>query len=665
DNLRPTGLSRTYPNLLTIEGVMGQEHFPTSSHNTGLPFTRALAGMMDYTPRSKANSGKTTTSHQLALPIIYFSPLTYMYWYSNPSHLEGRDELEMWRDLPTCWNESSFLSGSPRDHASVIRRCDDTWYFAFLNGVYANNMELPLSFLEAGIDYKMLMINDGENGSTAMSTYLVDSSYTISESVLGKGGITIRFEPLEGSNVSGISFYPPRISLKNKIIVNEDTSCIRSIIFKNRATSMSYNAHHLPDIVSFDMKSGSISLEPSNEDVGEFNLNISFSENDSLIGWYNTSLTIRNVNDPPILGGLPVYIVVKSGTVFNLIPTFFDIDPTDDIPAWNIETDSDFITIDAENGHITGRPDQFIWGVYECRVSVNDGRGGSSSHDLIIFVETDGVMLFISTRINVLTILEDYLFLLDMDAWMTDGRPVNLTWTMETDCTFINIDNLTGVISGVPGDEDVGDYLVNITVEDNMGRQDLISFHLKVIGINDLPEIIQTPQVFTVTVGKHLEVDLDATDVDDPDESLIWSLEDSPNFVSIDMETGILSLLPGEKDNGIYQLTLSVMDPQGGRTYLQMIIVVNHNGSYVNVFSTPVNRTTGDITICEWNYTLPAESSGDEDTTDDQKEENGDRSNSLRMDAVDWIMIVLLITVLLFVFLSFLKSTPTAGKEED
>lgn len=84
DEYRPTGFSRTYPNLLTQEGVRGNEEMPDATHNATLPFTRFLAGAADYTICYYNNRIKTTHAHQLALAAVYYSPLQFLYWYDNP-----------------------------------------------------------------------------------------------------------------------------------------------------------------------------------------------------------------------------------------------------------------------------------------------------------------------------------------------------------------------------------------------------------------------------------------------------------------------------------------------------------------------------------------------------------------------------------------------------
>ena len=89
DEYRPTGWSRTYPNLMTQEGIGGNEEMPDAEHNTILPFTRFLCGPADYTPCYFNGRVKNTKAHQLAMPVVYYSPVTFLYWYDLPNAYKG------------------------------------------------------------------------------------------------------------------------------------------------------------------------------------------------------------------------------------------------------------------------------------------------------------------------------------------------------------------------------------------------------------------------------------------------------------------------------------------------------------------------------------------------------------------------------------------------
>jgi alpha-glucosidase len=89
DEFRPSGFSRTYPNLLTQEGICGNEEFPDATHNVTLPFTRMINGAADYTICYYDHRLKTTHAHQLAASLVFYSPLQTLFWYDRPSAYQG------------------------------------------------------------------------------------------------------------------------------------------------------------------------------------------------------------------------------------------------------------------------------------------------------------------------------------------------------------------------------------------------------------------------------------------------------------------------------------------------------------------------------------------------------------------------------------------------
>ncbi|HEY8968015.1 MAG TPA: glycoside hydrolase family 97 N-terminal domain-containing protein, partial [Puia sp.] len=115
DDWRPTGEQRTWPNLLTAEGIRGNEEMPDATNNTILPFTRGIAGAADYTFCYYDPRIKTTHAHQLALPVIIYSPLQTMYWYDVATEVVNKrsPELEFWDQMPTTWDESKVLQARP------------------------------------------------------------------------------------------------------------------------------------------------------------------------------------------------------------------------------------------------------------------------------------------------------------------------------------------------------------------------------------------------------------------------------------------------------------------------------------------------------------------------------------------------------------------------
>jgi len=147
DEYRPTGYSRTYPNLLTQEGIRGNEEFPSATHNTLLPFTRMLCGAGDYTVCYFDLRLKNTHAHQLALPVVFFSPLQTLYWYDTPARVRQVEELEFFDNVPVVWDETRVLDDSMGKHIAIARRAGEEWFVGILGNDEGSTMTLSSDFL--------------------------------------------------------------------------------------------------------------------------------------------------------------------------------------------------------------------------------------------------------------------------------------------------------------------------------------------------------------------------------------------------------------------------------------------------------------------------------------------------------------------------------------
>ncbi len=142
DEYRPTGVSRTLPNLLTQEGIRGNEEMPDATHNTILPFTRYLCGPADYTLCYFNPRVKNTHAHQLAMAVVYYSPLQFLYWYDAYNTRKEEKELKFWDDAPSVWDESKALDGEPGQFIVQARRSKQDWFVGILNGKKARTITL-------------------------------------------------------------------------------------------------------------------------------------------------------------------------------------------------------------------------------------------------------------------------------------------------------------------------------------------------------------------------------------------------------------------------------------------------------------------------------------------------------------------------------------------
>jgi alpha-glucosidase len=214
DEYRPTGFSRTYPNLLTQEGVRGNEEMPDANNNTVLPFTRFLCGPADYTicyyhrpelkPRlaetQNARVLKTTSIHQMALSVVYYSPLQFMYWYDKPEDSKDEPELEFFDHVPTVWDDSKIIDGDIGQFITVARRSGEQWFVGSITNNDERDIQIPFSFLTAGKKYKATIYYDDPTSSVrtrvSIKTVTVDALSVLDFHLLPSGGNAIWIQPL-------------------------------------------------------------------------------------------------------------------------------------------------------------------------------------------------------------------------------------------------------------------------------------------------------------------------------------------------------------------------------------------------------------------------------------------------------------------------------------
>ena len=165
DEYRPTGFSRTYPNLLTQEGIRGNEEMPDATHNVTLPFTRFLCGPGDYTLCYFNGRVKNTKAHQLAMAAVYYSPLQFLFWYDMPFVDKDEAELKFWRDCPTVFDESIALDGQPGEYIVQARRSGDTWFIGAMTNTEARTVTIDTGFLPQG-KYEVVIYNDNPKLTT-------------------------------------------------------------------------------------------------------------------------------------------------------------------------------------------------------------------------------------------------------------------------------------------------------------------------------------------------------------------------------------------------------------------------------------------------------------------------------------------------------------------
>ena len=183
----PKGLNRTWPNVVTQEGVLGSEYNiwsdkPTPEHDVTIPFTRMLGGPLDYEPgllnnatreqfRSVAQQvmSQGTRCHQLAMFVVYDSPMQI--FSGNPSQaLLEPAFMKLLGSIPTTWDETKILDAKVSDYIITARKKGNDWFVGGMTDWTEREFNLSLSFLDEGT-YEATLCVDGVNAATYPADY--------------------------------------------------------------------------------------------------------------------------------------------------------------------------------------------------------------------------------------------------------------------------------------------------------------------------------------------------------------------------------------------------------------------------------------------------------------------------------------------------------------
>ncbi len=214
---KPTGLQRTYPNVVGTEGVKGMENVKWARedvprYDVTIPYIRMLAGPMDYTPGAMRNATRRnfapinsnpmsqgTRCHQLAMYVIYEVPLQML--SDNPTiYMKEQECTDFITSVPVCFDETIALDGKVGEYAALARRKRDVWFAGAMTNWDPREMTIDLSFLGPG-EYRAIIFRDGINADRQASDYVretrtVSSSDALKFKLFPGGGWSARFEKL-------------------------------------------------------------------------------------------------------------------------------------------------------------------------------------------------------------------------------------------------------------------------------------------------------------------------------------------------------------------------------------------------------------------------------------------------------------------------------------
>ncbi len=321
-----------------------------------------------------------------------------------------------------------------------------------------------------------------------------------------------------------------------------------------------------PNWLSLDTYTGVLSGTPDNGDVGVWDINLSVEDSHGGISWNNFTLTVNN--DPPII------ITNDYGIATEDQQYYRDYDSSDDasgITTWSLITGPSWLSINPNNGVLSGKPTNAHIGQKTVIIEVNDGNGGTDRNTFTLIVNNIPPKILTN---DVLLIDEDSKYNVDYES--SDDGQGTIVWSLITNAgDWLDIDPTTGILSGTPLNEHVGSYWVNVTVHDDHDGFSWHNFTLTVNNTNDVPVII-TQDVLEATEDQLYSVEYKA--VDDDGDTLIWSLTTKADWLSLSSFTGELSGTPSNLDIGIWEVTIRCNDRNNGiarHTFNLTVINVN------------------------------------------------------------------------------------------
>jgi hypothetical protein len=218
EGIKQTGLRRTYPNIVSAEGLRGQEFNAWSpdggnppEHLTIIPFTRMLAGPIDYTPGifdikfdkyKKENQVNTTLAHQLAIYVVIYSPLQMA--ADLPENYNGHPAYQFIRDVGVDWDTSVVINGEIADFVTIARkeRNTDKWFLGSITDENERSFDILLNFLDTGKEYEATVYSDADDShwDKNPTAYLIENKIVVSTDTLilklaAGGGTAISFIP--------------------------------------------------------------------------------------------------------------------------------------------------------------------------------------------------------------------------------------------------------------------------------------------------------------------------------------------------------------------------------------------------------------------------------------------------------------------------------------
>jgi len=319
--------------------------------------------------------------------------------------------------------------------------------------------------------------------------------------------------------------------------------------------------------ISFDKSTAILNGTPTNDDVGNYWINISVADGNGGEDVSNFTLTVHNTNDPPVFNTSNVETCLED-ELYSVLYSGFDVDPTNDTLSWNLTSDAVFLKIGTTNGTLYGIPENSDVGIHWVNVSLWDDNYANDFSNFTLTVQNVNDDPEILTEV-IDTCKEDEEYSCTFTAEDIDPTEDSLSWAFSSNADFLSFDTITGKLSGTPGNQYVGEYWVNVSVADGLGGRDFRNYTLTVANIND-PPVLDLMGTITIDEDVIFFVQFIANDLDGDVIHYQSNLLDvipllkDEGFYSIDETTGWIGINATNSMVGKYEFNISCDDNNGG-----------------------------------------------------------------------------------------------------
>ncbi|BDX07891.1 putative Ig domain-containing protein [Planctobacterium marinum] len=338
--------------------------------------------------------------------------------------------------------------------------------------------------------------------------------------------------------------------------VNEDSAYSYTLTATDvdDGDTLTLAAPTLPDWLSFDSSTGTLSGTPVNSNVGFHAVVLTATDTSNAVDTQSFTITVANTNDAPVINSTAI-TSVNEDSIYSYTLAVTEVD-NGDIVSLAATTLPSWLSFDSSTGTLSGTPLNSDVGSHPVVLTATDTSNAVDTQSFTITVaNTNDAPVINSTAIT--SVNEDSIYSYTLAVTEVDnGDTVSLAAT--TLPSWLSFDSSTGILSGTPLNSDVGSHPVVLTATDTSNAVDTQSFTITVVNTNDAPIISGTPAT-EVAVGDNYSFVPGASD--DDNDSLSFSSTNLPSFLQLSPSNGEISGTPGREDIGTYtDIVVSVSD---------------------------------------------------------------------------------------------------------